>query len=136
LRSWKCNRLKSFVQKISLPQFGVRQYYLQKPTQWIVTLILLNVRGNQGQDLYQSSTPQVKAITPHAIKNTREYVGNNFIVPLGVLDTKFKSGQSQYPTAKPNYAFKPLERPTQGQVIALDFKLLMFEITCTLLTTE
>jgi len=105
-------------------------------TQWVVSLILLNGRVNQGQGPYQSSTRQFRALTRHDLKNTRQCVGNYIVGPSGVLDAKFKRGQSQHPPAKPTYVFNPLEKPAEGQVIAVEFKLLMFEITSALLTAE
>jgi len=109
---------------------------LQKLTQLIVTLILPNGRRNQGQDFHQSSTLHFRALTRFALKNMGQCVGNFIIGPSGVLDTKFKRVQSQQPHAKPTYVFNTLEKPTQVQVIAVDFEILMIEITSTLLTTK
>jgi len=105
-------------------------------TQWVFSLILLNGRVNQEQRLYQNSTRQFRAVTRHALKNTRDCFGKFIIGHSGVLDAKFKRGISQHPPAKPTYVFNPLEKPEQGQVFAVDFKLFMFEITSTLLTAE
>ena len=109
---------------------------LEDLTQWVVNLILLIGRVNQRQGLYQNSSCQFRALTRHALKNTRECVGNDIIGPSGVLDEKFKRGLSLHPPANPTYVFSPLEKPAHGQVFAVDFKLLMFEITSTVLTTK
>ena len=108
---------------------------LQKITQFVATQILLIRSGNQGRNSIREAHVSSDT-TLRALKNTRQCVGNNIIGPSVVLDTKFKSFQTQQLTAKPKYVFNPLEKPEYGQVIAVDFKLLMFEITSTLLTTK
>jgi len=95
-------------------------------------LILLKVRGNHSPDLCQCSTSKFKALKRHALKNTRQFVGNYVTVHSVVLDTKFRRD----PPAKPTSFFNHLEKPTEGQGIAKYFKHTMLNINSTFLTTK
>jgi len=67
---------------------------------------------------------------------TRESTSGNTLSFPRVCLTRNLKGQIATLTRQATYVFNPLEETANGQVIAVEFKLLMFEIIYALFTAE